>query len=272
VSYASELVAARELIANLTIREIKGKYRRTVLGQLWSLANPLATMLVYTIVFAFIFQAQPRPGDPSGVDVYPLWLLAGYLPWTFFVRAVSGSIASVIGNAALLKKVYFPRAALPIATTASVGVTWAIELGVLTVALLIAGAFVLPWLPLVVVFMVILALFGLGVGMLLSIANAYFRDVQHLTTIALTLWMYLTPIIYPLHLVEQLASRHGEWILTVYRLNPMERFVAVFRNLLYDTRWPAIDDVLWCVGWAAVALTAGFLVFRARDDRLAELL
>jgi ABC-type polysaccharide/polyol phosphate export permease len=272
VSYASELLASRELIANLTIREIKGKYRRTVLGQLWSLANPLATMLVYTIVFAFIFQAQPRPGDPSGLDIYPLWLLAGYLPWTFFVRAVTGSIGSVIGSAGLLKKVYFPRAALPISTTASVVVTWGIEMLVLVVAVSIAGAFVLPWLPLVIVFMLLLALFGVGVGMLLAIANVYFRDVQHLTTIALTLWMYLTPIIYPIHLVEGLAERHGEWILTLYRLNPMERFVTVFRNLIYDTRWPAADDVLWCVGWSAIALTVGFLVFRAKDRRLAELL
>jgi ABC-type polysaccharide/polyol phosphate export permease len=271
-SYVKRLLGAHELLANLVLREVRGKYRRTFFGQLWSLLNPLASMVVYTIVFSFIIRANPPPGDPSGIDAYPLWLLAGLLPWHFFAHSVTGGISSIISNGSLIKKVYFPRALLPLANTGSNGLTFLIELGVLAVALTLFGGFVLPWLPLAALFVVVLAFFAVGVGMLLAILNVYFRDVQHFTGIVLQLWLYLTPIIYPIRLVEDAAARHGEWILTLYRLNPMERFVAVFRATLYDNRLPDVDDMLWCVGWAAVAFGIGFNVFRSREKKLAELL
>lgn len=270
--YFQRLLASHELLANLILREVRGKYRRTFFGQLWSLFNPLASMIVYTIVFAVIIRAQPPPGDPSGIDAYPLWLLAGLLAWHFFSHSVTGAISSIISNQSLIKKVYFPRALLPLANTGSNGFTFLIELAVLSIAILIFGGMVLPFLPIVVLFAVLLAMFAVGVGMLLAILNVHFRDVQHFTTILLQLWFYLTPIIYPIRLVEAAADRHGEWILTLYRLNPMERFVAVFRNLMYDTRLPELDDVLWCAGWAAVAVTLGFAVFRRYEKKLAELL
>jgi ABC-2 type transport system permease protein len=273
MSYSRELWATRELLWNLTLREVRGKYRRTVLGQLWSLINPLASMLVYTIVFSFILRAQPEAGDPSGLDIYPLWLLAGLLPWTYFSRVTNGALASIVGNAQLVKKVYFPRMHLPLSLAGSIGFTWLIEMGVLVAVVWIFGGFPLPWLPLTVVFMVLLALFALGVGMLLAIANVHFRDTQHFVTIALQLWLYLSPIIYPIHLVESAAASSGhDWILTVYRLNPIERFVTVFRDLLYDNRWPALDDSLMCVAWAVAVFALGYLVFSRHEKRLAELL
>jgi ABC-2 type transport system permease protein len=272
MSSLRELVASRELLANLTMREVKGKYRRTVFGQLWSLINPLATMVVYTIVFSFIFRANPPAGDPSGVDVYPLWLMCGLLPWTFFTRVVTGGMASLTSNGSLIKKVYFPRSALPLSVVGSTGFTWLNEMALLAVALLIFGSFVLPWLPVVLLTMIALAAFSAGIAMLLAIVNVYFRDTQHFVGILLQMWMYFTPIIYPIHLVEAAAADHGQWILDVYRLNPMERFVAVFRSLLYDNRFPDLADSLWCVGWAVVALVAGFLVFTRNEKRLAELL
>ncbi|TWX40261.1 ABC transporter permease [Frigoribacterium sp. ACAM 257] len=273
MSYISELVSSRELLANLTMREVKGKYRRTVFGQLWSLINPLATMLVYTIVFAFIFRARIVTGDPSGLTIYPLWLMAGLLPWTFFTRVVNGSMASIVSNGSLIKKVYFPRMNLPLSTVGSVGFTWLLEMGVLSVALLIAGAFVLPWLPVVVLAMMFLALFAVGLGMMLAIANVHFRDMQHFVGIVLQMWMYLTPIIYPVSLVADAAENGGRpWILTLYRLNPLERFVEVFRNLLYDTRWPDFSDSLYCVLASLIVFTLGFLVFSRNEKKLAELL
>ncbi|CAN5575466.1 N/A [soil metagenome] len=272
MAYLREVLASRELLVNLVAREVKGKYRRTVFGQLWSLANPLAMMLVYTIVFSFIFRARPSAGDPSGLDIYPLWLLCGYLPWTYFVRVVTGSISSVIGNGTLIKKVYFPRSVLPLATAGSVGFTWLVEMGVLLVALSIFGAFEFPWVLAALVCMLLLAIFSSGLGMLLAAANVYFRDIQHLTVIAMTLWMYLTPIIYPIELVERAAAEHGQWLLVLYQFNPMERFVNVFRNILYDTRWPTVESSLWCVGSALVMFVIGFVVFQRSERRFAELL
>ncbi|GAB3119123.1 ABC transporter permease [Glaciibacter psychrotolerans] len=272
MSYQSELFATRELLANLTMREVKGKYRRTVFGQLWSLINPLATMLVYTIVFSFIFQARPSVGDPSGLNIYPLWLMCGLLPWLFFTRVVTGGMSSIVANAGLIKKVYFPRMHLPLAIAGSTGFTWLTEMALLAVVLSIAGSFVLPWVPLVAVFMVLLALFAVGLAMLLAIANVHFRDMQHFTAIGLQMWMYLTPIIYPIALVESAAKTHGEWVLQVYKLNPLERFVTVFRSMMYDNRWPDLNDSLVCLGWGVGMFIVGYLVFSRNEKRLAEML
>lgn len=272
MTYAKELVSTRELLANLTMREVKGKYRRTVLGQLWSLINPVATMLVYTVVFGFLLRFQPDPGDPSGLDLYPLWLMCALLPWTYFTRVVNGGLTSITTNASLIKKVYFPRMHLPLAVMLSTGVTWGMEMGVLVIALLIFGGMPLLFLPLVLVFMVLLALMAVGLSMMLAILNVHFRDTQHFVSIILQMWMFLTPIIYPLSFVASRAETIGEWVLFVYRLNPMERFVTVFRNLLYDNRLPQLDDALWCVGWAGILFALGYLIFSRNEKRLAELL
>lgn len=272
MTYARDLFATRELLWNLTLREVKGQYRRTVLGQLWSLLNPLATMLVYTVVFSFIFRARPAPGDPSGLDIYPLWLLSGLLAWTYFSRVASNGLNSIVSNAGLIKKVYFPRAHLPFSVALSTGFTWCIELGVLIIVLTIFGGFPLPWVPLLVVFMLLLALFAVGFAMIFSILNVHFRDTQHFVAIAMQMWMYLTPIIYPVTLVERAARDNGEWILFVYRLNPMERFVAVFRDLLYDNHWPPLDDALNCVAWGIGTFLIGYAVFVRNEKRLAEML
>ncbi|QOD93242.1 ABC transporter permease [Chryseoglobus sp. 28M-23] len=272
MTYAKELLATRELLSNLVMREVKGQYRRTVLGQLWSLVNPIATMLVYTVVFSFIFRAQPDQGDPSGLDIYPLWLMCGLLPWMYFSRVVNGGLNSMVSNANLIKKVYFPRMHLPFSVMSSVGITWGIEMSVLTLAIWIFGGFPIPWLPLVVLTMGLLALFAVGVAMMLAILNVHFRDTQHFTTIVLQMWMYLTPIIYPISLVEEGAREIGDWVLFVYRLNPMEHFVNVFRNLLYDNRLPALDDTLWMFGSAGIVFALGYLIFSRNEKRLAELL
>jgi ABC-type polysaccharide/polyol phosphate export permease len=268
LSYLKEMWDTRELLANLTIREIKGKYRRTVLGQLWSLVHPLATMLVYTVVFDFLFKASPPPGNPSGLNIYPVWLMCGYLPWTFFTHTVNGSLTSIVSGSHLIKKIYFPRMHLPLARTGSVGFTWLNEMGLLAVVILICGGWVLPWLPLVLVFMILLALFAAGIGMLLAILNVHFRDTEHFIGILLRLLLYLTPVLYPISRVQKLVKHHGEWVLDVFRLNPLEHFMAVFRNLLYDNRAPALSDVIWCLASAVVVFIIGSVVFVRNERRL----
>ncbi|MEO5534015.1 MAG: ABC transporter permease [Pseudolysinimonas sp.] len=269
--YLRDLRESRELLGNLVARELKGQYRRTVFGQLWSLLNPVATMLIYTIVFSVFLGAQPPRGDPSGLDVFALWLMAGLLPWLFVARVVNGCIEVLIGNESLIKKVYFPRAHLPLSVLLSVGVTWLIEMVVLGVALSLAGAFVVPWLPLTLVVMVLLGIFAVGLGMLAAIANAHFRDTQHLVAIALQMWFYLTPIVYPLDVVAN-ATRSDPWAMTIFQLNPMEHFVAVFRDLMYASRWPDSVDLIWCVCSALVVGMFGFVVFTRSERRLAEIL
>lgn len=274
----SEARRWRELFVNLVQRELKGKYKRTVLGQLWSIANPLALMLIYTFVFKFVFRLKPEVGDPSGLDNFPLWLLAGLLPWLFFSNTVTQGMQSIIANEALIKKVYFPRNVLVVSTTASVLVNWATEMGVLLVAIVIAGAWMaIIWTPLALLYMVLLALFAAGVAMLLAIANVYFRDTSYLATIVLQLGMYLTPIIYPLTMVETLSDSTGGvvgpiTILDIYKLNPMLHFVEAFRNLFYDNAMPSMGDTLACVVAAVVSFALGWWVFARHEKRLAEML
>lgn len=278
MKYLQEVWGSRELLFNLVSREVRGKYKRTVFGQLWSLANPLALMLIYSLVFGVLFKSSPPPGKPSGLDVFPLWLLCGLLPWIFFSTVVSSSAASLVDNSNLIQKVSFSRIVLPLSTVGASAYNWLFEMAVLLIALSIAGSFVLPWIPLLLVVMALLAVFAAGVGMLFSIANVYFRDTQYLLTIVLQLWIYLTPIIYPIERVAAASASKGDLfgtpvtILGLYDLNPMVHFVALFRQVLYDNRWP--DGVEWliCLVWALASVGFGMLVFRKNERNLAETL
>ena len=276
--YLKEVFASRELLANLTLREIRGKYKRTVFGQLWSLANPLALMLIYTFVFGLIFRLKPDAGDPSGVNVFALWLLCGLLPWIFLSTVVNLGANALVSNTGLIQKVYFSRIVLPLSLVASSAYNWLFEMAVLLIALLIVGSFVIPWIPLLIVAMLLLILFAAGLALLLSVANVYFRDTQYFITIALQLWLYLCPIIYPISLVEQASKDIGGLFGSaitlegVYGINPMVHFIEVFRNLLYDNRFPEITEWLICLGWAAGVLVLGMIVFRRNEKNLAEAL
>jgi len=278
MNYLKEMLSSRELLANLTLREIRGKYKRTIFGQLWSLANPLALMLIYTIVFAFILRVEPEPGDPSGLDVFAVWLLCALLPWTFFANVVTSGANSLIANAGLIQKVSFSRIVLPLSLVGSSIYNWLFEMAVLLIVLTIIGGFVLPWLPLLVVIMFLLAVFAAGIALMLSIANVYFRDTQWFLGIILQMWLYLTPIIYPSSLITTQSEAHGGLLGTdvtiefVYNLNPMVHFVEVFRNLLYDNRWPDLTEWLICAVWAVVSLFVGIIIFRSNEKKLAEAL
>lgn len=267
------LWSSRELIINLTRREVAGKYKRTALGHLWSLLNPLATMLVYTLVFAVILKTRPDRGEPSGLHNYALYLMCGLLPWAFFSNGVTGGMSALIGNSNLVQKVYFRRDALVIAQVFALLVTFLFEMLVLVVALLAFGGMPLPWIPLALVGIALLTLFGLGVALLMSVANVYFRDTQHFISIAFQLWFYLTPIIYPLSLVQKrLHADHlfGVSLYDIYELNPMTRFLQMFRNLLYDNRVMAWGDLAYCAAATAVVLIVGGVVFSRFEGRMAE--
>jgi len=135
----SDLLMQRDLLLNLTLRELRGKYKRSVLGWAWSLLNPLASMIIYTIVFAVILRIKVNPGDPSGLHVFALFLLCGLLPWNFIANAMTGGVEALVSNANLIRKVYFPREILVAATVGSFFITLMIEMSVLCAALLIAG-------------------------------------------------------------------------------------------------------------------------------------
>lgn len=275
----ADLRSSRELLVNLTMREVRGKYKRTFLGQFWSLVNPLATMAIYTVVFSFVFRVQP-PVSSSGLHVYALWLVSGLLAFSFFSNAFTGGMGALLGNANLLTKVYFRRDVLVTSTVLAWLVTFGTELAVLVVVLLIFGGSPLLYLPLVVLAALLLTGFTLGLALMFSVVNVYFRDTQHFVAIGMQIWFYLTPVLYPLSYVQDAAGRlhaqgrtlfgHEIPVVGLYELNPLERFVQVFRDLLYDNSLPSLGDSAFCVAATGVSLAVGYAVFQRYEGRLAE--
>ena len=219
-----DIVGSRELLTNLTLRELRGKYKRSLLGWSWSLLNPLASMVIFTIVFRTILQIPAPTGDPSGLTNFPLYLLTGLLPWSYLANNTNVGMGALVSNAGLIKKVAFPRQTLLFATSLSLLISFGIEMLLLVVVLLIAGNMVLPWLVPTVVLMVLLGLFSTGITLALAPLNVYFRDLQYLWSIAMQMWFYATPIVYPLSYVP-------DSLLPFIELNPATQFVLAFHRL-----------------------------------------
>ena len=263
--------AARSLLLNLTLRENRTKYKRSVMGWAWSMVNPLATMLIFTFVFGFFLKIEPHRGNPSGLQNFGFFLICALLPWNFLSIGLSSCCGSVIANASLVKKVYFSRAVLPAASVLSAATNLLIELGVLTVVLLIVGQMVLPFLPVALVVILLQLGFVLGIGLALAALNVYFRDIEHFLSILLLLWFYSTPILYPITLVrDAVVGGFHVPVIAIYRLNPMVHFTEAYRALFYDLRLPRASTFGWMTLSAAVSLAIGFWTFRRLEARFAE--
>jgi ABC-type polysaccharide/polyol phosphate export permease len=268
----SDLVTSRELLLNLTLRELRGKYKRSALGWAWSMLNPLATVAIFSLVFKFFLKIQVPAGDPSGLKGFALWLLCGLLTWNLFSNSLNGAMGSLVTNSSLVRKVYFPREALPLSNIASNVVSSLIEFGVLAAILLIAGNMIVPWIPLLLGLIVVGLPFVVGLSLMLSVLNVYFRDVQYLTGIVLQALFYATPIVYPITLVPERHEVLGRDvpILQLYRLNPLVRLVEAVRDVFYDLRVPPIGDIVYILGVGLVVLAGGLAVFSRFEGRLAE--
>lgn len=273
VAELHELTASRELLSNLTLRELRGKYKRTALGWGWSLVNPLSSMVIFTLVFGVLFRIRP-PVGAGGLRNYALFLLCGLLPWTFLSNGMTAGMASLVANGNLIKKTYFRREMLVAANVLAFGVTFLIEMGVLAAAFLAFGTMVLPWLPVALFVMALLTLFVLGLALALSVLNVYFRDAAHFVAIFLQLWFYATPVLYPIGLVAaqetpgSFAARVH--LLTLYEVNPMVGFVEALRDALYQGRFPSWPSLGYVTAVSVGTLALGAALFRRLEGRLAE--
>src|SRR5205814_3497147 len=251
----------RQLIAALTSRDLKARYRGSILGFFWSLANPLLLLGVYTLAFTVFF--------PSNVThPYPLFLFAGILPWTFFSAAVLESTTSVISNAGLIKKVMFPAEALPLVVVTSHLVHFVLALPILLFAIIafaLSGNFVIqPTLALVPFVMMLQAFFVAGIAMAVASMSVLFRDLRDILTNLITLGFFITPILY---LIDTIGSRPLRALL---RLNPMTPFVVTYQDLIFFGHLPGIADTFLMIAYAFVSLFAGFTIFERLRDVLAE--
>ena len=256
--------AHRNLLYLLSLRELRTRYKRSVLGWLWSLINPLVQMLIFTVIFLYIFEQQAPVGDPSGLTNFPLYFLSGFVPFNFFSISVGVAIGTVAGGASLIKKVSFPHEHLVFAVIFAQFVTMLIELSVVTVAMLIAGNMVLPWLPVLFVILLLLAVFTTGIALLLASANVFFNDVSYLWNIVAQLMFYSTPIIWDPDTVGNV------WLVRLASWGPMGGFVTAIHQVLYDMRMPSLLRFGQMTGYAVLSFAIGAWVFNKLSPRFAE--
>ena len=229
--------------------------------------NPLSQMLIYSVMFGVIFGVQARKGDPSGIDVYSLYLLSGILPWGFINLICGLGLNTLIGNAALVRKVRFARETLIFSEVLFSLVQFSIEMTILCVVLLIFGSPLLPWLPMLLFLMLLLAVFTSGLALILSIGAVFFRDLKYLWTIISQVWFFATPVIYDPARIEERIPRF--WY-SVYHWNPSTAFIRSFRHVTFDGRAPDWSDLAVLVVISFASLAIGLAVFSRFSRRIAE--
>jgi lipopolysaccharide transport system permease protein len=252
------LWAYRELLYFLTWREVKVRYKQTALGALWAIIQPLFTMLIFSLFFGRLAKI-PSDGVP-----YPLFSLAGLIPWMFFANGLAQSSNSLVSNSNLVSKVYFPRLTIPIAAVASGIIDFAISF-VLLLGMMAFYHVVPPARALFVPLLFLLALvISLGVGLWLSALNVEYRDVRYAVPFLTQFWMFATPIAYPSSLLT------GVWRV-VYALNPMVGVVEGFRWALLGTKTAPGPELIVSSISAALLLTGGAFYFRRTEKTFADI-
>lgn len=252
----AELVTYRHFVKNLVFKDLKLKYRDSVLGVVWSLLNPLLMLLVYTLAFKVVLRIQ--------MEHYAYFLMVGLLPWTFFSGAVLSSTTTITGNASLMKKVYFPRETLPIATVLFNFAQFLLALAVFLPSLALLSGITLGWTALLFIPVVLLHLaFTIGVAFGLSALTASFRDLAHLTEVALLLLLWVTPIMYPVTMAPPELQ-------LLFRASPLAAFTIAYQDVLFWGRVPDALVVGPMVGWTVAALVGGQAIFRWQSPVFAE--
>ena len=252
-SHLSELLRYRELVRNFVIRDLKARYKSSFLGFLWSLANPLLMMLVFTVVFTALI--------PNDVPQYPVFILAGLLAWNWCTASVTGGVYSITGNAHLIKKVAFPRELLPLSVVLSNGVNFLLALIPLFVLAWVYGKSPSIYILLLPFVIVVQLVFLTGLALFFSALNVYFRDTESIIDVLMLAWFFLSPVIYD---VSNLSTQYSRLI---YILNPMASFISLYRlifyyqaptDLAFFLRMSAQSVIVFLIGYA-------FFLWRAPD-------
>ena len=245
-----ELYEYREMVFSLVKRDLKGRYKGSALGFLWTFLNPLLQLAVYTMVFSVIMRA--------GIEDYYLFLFVALVPWIFFSTSLTGGSSCIWAQQEMVKKIYFPREVLPLAYVTGQFVNMLLSFIVIFAVLLFSGhPLHLPALACLPVVMAVEYVLALGVAMLSSAVTVYLRDVEYILGIVSMAWQFLTPVMY----ARETAPQEVRW---VFNLNPMTPVVEAYREILYYGRAPRLGSLLAASAVGIAALSVGWLVF----DRL----
>ena len=253
---AKSFLRYRALVRNLVAKDLKVKYRESLLGLLWSLLHPALMLFVYTFAFKVVLRVQR--------ENYTYFIVAGLLPWTFFSGALLASTQSIVGNAALIRRIYFPRELLPIASVLFCFTQLLLAFTVFIPAGLLASGLRPSWaMTLTVPLLLLHLIFTTGIAFALSSITVHFRDVAHLTEVFLPLVFWVTPILYPVEMVPESLRR---WI----SLNPTALFAIAYQDVLLRARLPEWSLLAAMIGWTISTVWLGHLVFRRLSPRMAE--
>jgi len=249
----------RELLYFIVWKDVKTRYKQTALGVGWAILQPLLTTAIFTVIFAY-FSTMPSEGTP-----YPLFAFAGLLPWSYFAQALSRGSVGLVANANLISKVYFPRLLLPLAAATTPLLDLLLTFVVL--AVLMAWYQVMPTAAVVLIPVLVgmAALCAVSVSLWLSALNVKYRDVAHVIPFLVQIWMYASPVAYPMSVVPQ----RWRWI---YSLNPMTTVVEGFRWSLLGTPAPDLQLTLIGTGAMLIVLTGGFLYFKGAERTFADVI
>ncbi|MBG6290089.1 MULTISPECIES: ABC transporter permease [Pseudomonas] len=255
------LWAFRGFVISSIRREFQARYRNSLLGALWTVLNPLAMILVYTLVFSQLMRSR-LPGVDNHL-AYGFYLCAGFLVWGLFTEITGRSQSMFLDNANLIKKLSFPRICLPTVVIGTALVNFAITFVLFLLIISAAGAFPGPALLALLPLLAIMLAFAAGLGMLLGVLNVFFRDVGQLFGIVVQFWFWLTPIVYPIAILPS-------YIRPLVEINPMTPLVGAFQTVLVYQRWPD-----WASLWSPLLISillcgVGLLLFRARSGEMVD--
>lgn len=256
MSVFKEIYDYRQMIFSLVRKDLRGRYKGSVLGFLWTFINPLMQLVIYTIVFSTILR--------SDIEKYYLFLFVALIPWIFFSSSLQGGATAVLSQKGMVTKIYFPREVLPIAYVTSCFVNMLYCFIIVFAVVIFSGVGInfkaLLFLPLI---MIIEYLMALGVALISSAVTVYFRDFEHILGLITMAWVYLTPVMYPLDIIpEKLRS--------IFLANPMTSIISAYRDILYYAKVPDISTLVSALVFGMGMMIIGFIVFTHLKKKFAE--
>ena len=245
----------RELLKTSIKKDIRGRYKNSILGVFWSFLNPLLQLAVYAIVFPLIMK--------SDIPNYTVFVCCGLIPWTFFSTAISRTSFVMVENGNIIKKVYFPREILPISNVTSNLLNFLISCIIIVASLFISGIGIgasIIYLPLIVLLQYI---FSLAISFILSSITVYIRDLEYFVSVLMMLWFYLTPVLYEITMIPAQFR-------AIFNLNPMVHIITAYRDILYYQKTPDMLVILGLLGGCILLLILGYFIFNKCEKKFAE--
>lgn len=250
-TYIQNFKKYQPLLNELIARDIKTKYRRSLLGVLWTILNPLLMMVVLSVVFSNLFRFD--------IEYFPVYLLSGQLIFNFFSESTTNAMSSIIANGPLIRKIYVPKYMFVLSRIFSSTINLLASFTALICVMLVMRVRLHYTVLLSVIPLILIVLFSLGAGLILAAITVKFRDVMHLYSVFTTALMYLTPVIYPMSILP-------EWLKKIVLLNPLTNILTMFRNVMINNMLPSISSILLAAVEVAVVMVLGLYVFYKRQD------